>query len=927
MSWYSRIIGGWRAWRRRDDAERDLDDELTSYLEAARDAHGRRLGLGLREAERAARLDVGSIDAVKDYTRDAGWEATARAFVQDVRDALRRLRRSPAFTMGAVATLAVAVGANLAIFTLVDRILLHPLDVREPNQLFVFERTISIRGKSTPYTYTWWANVEAIRNMRAVDDVAVVTRAADPVTRQIVVAGPGDAAAEAVDGRFVSSNFFRVLGVDMAVGRDFAGQRDDAAAPPVAVLSHAFWRRRFAADPAAVGRTISINDVPTTIVGVAPVTFTDVEIDATPPAVFLPVMAGARLAVGPGYETDGHGGMFSPVQGATTSMTISDVSPLTDFVVIARVAPERLAPAQAELTSLVANGVIENRPIAASWRLVPLVATVLPLDARSTVRQFMTVLGAAVALTLLLGCANLASLLAARVDERRDEITVRAALGASRVRLLRPIVAEAAVIAAAGGLAAVVVAQWIERAFSAFVLPGAITVSTLPPMSASRVLCWTAPLAVAAAVLIGIAPATRVTRWRLTAGGQRHRPVIGRFDMARVLVGAQAAIGVVLVFAAALFVRTMASALAIDPGFNPDGLLAVSLSTKDRGANARLAGLARTDAFVAAVRQLPGVVAATDGMVPLVNLLDFPVEHVAVDGVPTTPSAPVVETYAAADYFRTLQQPILQGREFNDSDAESTEPVVILSASAAHAFWPHSAAVGHHLTASTIRSFAGTPALVVGVAADVTLHDLRDTAPLVVYRAPSQNRAFLAGVAFGSGHAPVVIRTSGDAAAFVPTVTKFARDTGFSVESVRTVGEAVDTLLMPQRLGRALLTLLGALALVLTIVGVYSLVSSVVVRDRKEVGVRMALGARPRHVTAAILAGVARPLVAGLAAGVLLAWWSGRFADRFLYGARSHDPATLTIAAAAIVISSLLASARPMVRALRIDPIETLRAD
>jgi putative ABC transport system permease protein len=314
-------------------------------------------------------------------------------------------------------------------------------------------------------------------------------------------------------------------------------------------------------------------------------------------------------------------------------------------------------------------------------------------------------------------------------------------------------------------------------------------------------------------------------------------------------------------------------------------------------------------------------------MVPLVSLRDFPVEHVAVDGVPTTPPAPVVETYAAADYFRTLQQPILQGREFNDSDAESTEPVVILSASAAHAFWPHSAAVGHHLTASTIRSFAGTPALVIGVAADVTLHDLRDTAPLVVYRAPSQNRAFLAGLTAGSGRAPVVIRTSGDAAVFVPAITKFARDAGFSVESVRTVGEAVDTLLMPQRLGRALLTLLGALALVLTIVGVYSLVSSVVVRDRKEVGVRMALGARPRHVTAAILARVARPLTAGLAAGVLLAWWGGRFADRFLYGARSHDPATLAIAAAAIVISSLLASARPMVRALRIDPIETLRAD
>ncbi|HVZ21591.1 MAG TPA: hypothetical protein VG871_11040, partial [Vicinamibacterales bacterium] len=165
MSWYSRFIGGWRAWRRRDDAEQALDEELASYLEEAKRAHGR-LGLGLRDAERAARLDVGSVEAVKDYARDIGWESTAGALVQDVRDALRRLRHSPAFAIGAVVTLALAVGANLAIFTLIDRILLHPLDVRDPDQLFVFERTISIRGKSTPYTYTWWANVEAIRNMR-----------------------------------------------------------------------------------------------------------------------------------------------------------------------------------------------------------------------------------------------------------------------------------------------------------------------------------------------------------------------------------------------------------------------------------------------------------------------------------------------------------------------------------------------------------------------------------------------------------------------------------------------------------------------------------------------------------------------------------------------------------------------------------------
>jgi predicted permease len=926
MSWYSRIVGGWRGWRRRGDAEQDLDEELASYPDEARRAHAR-MGLGVREAERAARLEVGSVEAVKDYTRDVGWESAAGAVVQDVRDALRRLRRSPAFTIGAMLTLALAVGANLAIFTLIDRVLLHPLDVRDPDQLFVFERTISIRGKSKPYDYTWWANVEALRNMHKVDDVAVITRAADPATRQIIVAGPDDAAAEAVDGRFVSSNFFRVIGVDMTVGRDFAGWRQDTVTPPVAVLSHAFWRRRFAAAPSAIGQTIAVNGVPTMIVGVAPATFIDVEIGANPPAVFLPVMAGARLAVGPGYETDGHGGMFSPVPGATTSMVVSDVSPLVDFVVIARLAAGRQAPAQAELASLVANGVIENGRTAASWHLVPLVDAVLPLDARSTVRQFMVVLGAAVALTLLLGCANLASLLAARVDERHEEIVLRAALGASRARLIRPIVAEAAVIAAAGGLAAVVAAQWIERAFGAFVLPGAVPVSTLPPTSASRVLCWTAPLAVAAAVLIGIAPAARVAWWRLTAAGRRRRPAIGRFDAARALVGAQAAFSVVLVFAAALFVRTMAAALSMDLGFNAHGLLAVSLSIKDHDADV-LAGFTRADAFLAAARALPGVVTATAGTVPLVDVPAFPtIAHVAVDGVPMTPPVPIMTMYVADDYFRTLQQPLVQGRTFTDGDGPDAEPVVILSRAAARMFWPHGDAVGHRLAASSIPSSAGKPALVIGVVGDVALRDLRDTAPPVIYRARLQSKWFLAGYFHAGRHTPVVLRTDGDAAAFVPVVTKFARDAGFSLESVRTVGDAVDDLLMPQRLGRALLTLLGALALVLTIVGVYSLVSSVVIRERKEVGVRIALGARPRHVAAAIVARVARPLIAGLAVGLVLAWWGGRFADRFLYGARSHDPMTLAVAAGAIVISGLIASAWPMLRALRIDPIETLRVD
>jgi predicted permease len=928
MSWYSRLVGGWRAWRRPANAEQELDEELASYVDAAKEAHGR-LGLGPRDAERAARLAVGSAEAVKDYTRDVGWESTVGAFVQDIRDALRRLWHSPAFTIGAVGTLAVALGANLAIFTLIDRVLLHPLDVRDPDRLFVFEQSISNRGQSTPSLYAWWASADRLRHMGTVEGAAVVTRALDPATRRLEIAGAADQAPEPVGGRFVSSNFFRVLGVDMAFGRGFAVDDDAPGAPPTAVLSHAFWQRRFAADPATIGRTISVNGVQTTVIGVAPATFTGVWMDAPRPALFLPVETAPRLATDPGYVTTDDGRSILHMPGVVKAPdNVSRLSPLSSFVVIARVGRGREGRARGELASLQAAGALDRRTGRATWRLVPLLETLLPLDAKSSVRAFMTVLGGAVGLTLLLGCANLASLLAARVDDRREEGILRAALGASRARLIRPIVVEAAVIAAAGGLAATLAAHWIERALGAFVLPGAIAVSTLPATSPVRIFFWTTVLAAGVAVLIGIAPTMRVPRWGLSAAGRRHRPAAGRVDVTRVLVGAQAALGVVLVFAAVLFARTMLAALSTDLGFDPHGLMAASLSIRDQDADA-LAGFTRSDAFLTHVRTLPGVVAATAGAVPLADVVAFPpIERLSLDGAPpTTPSVPIHTAYVADDYFRTLRQPLLRGRAFSDSDRMDTEPVVILSASAARRFWPRGDAVGHHLAASSMRSSPGPAALVIGVAGDVALEDLHDTAPLVIYRARSQNRSYLAGYTQGSGRTPVIIRTNGDAAAFAPVVTRFARDAGFPVESVRTVGDAVDDLLMPQRLGRALLTLLGALALVLTIVGAYGLVSSVVIRDRKAVGVRIALGARPRHVVSAVLAQIARPIVVGLAVGMLIAWWGGRFADRFLYGARSHDLVTLAVACGAIVVSGLLASAWPLRRALRIDPIETLRVD
>ncbi|HVZ21592.1 MAG TPA: ABC transporter permease [Vicinamibacterales bacterium] len=913
MSWYSRIVAGWRAWRRRDDTEQDLDDELASYLEAARDAH-RRLGLGLRDAERAARLDVGSVEAVKDYTRDVGWESTASAFVQDVRDALRRLRHSPAFTIGAVVTLALAVGANLAIFTLIDRILLHPLDVRDPDQLFVFERTMVIGGEATPLSDTWWSNADRLRHMSTVAGAAVVTRATDRATRHLVIAGPDDQAEETVDGRFVSANFFRVLGVEMALGSDFAAQQDDPRAPPAAVLGSAFWRRRFGADPTIVGRTMTVNGVPTTIVGVAPPTFADVWVGTNPPALFLPVLAGSRLATDPGAKPAGE-----------TSPTAPAVTPLSAFTVIARVAAGRERLVRAELEVLRNSGTFDVRVPDEVWSIVPLADVVLPGGIRSShtrdtqvdVRTFVWWLAAAVALTLLIGCANLAGLMLARVEGRRPELAIRAALGASRGRLVQPIIVEAGLLVASGGMVAALVAQAIERSLATFVLPDGVAIAALRADDSGH-LGLAVVMMIAAAVVMCM-PAARAVGADPTPGMQGQRGATRRLRATRLCVATQAAISVVLVFGAVLFSRTMTKALTMDLGFDPHHLLSVSLSVQ--GGDWR-AGATAADAFAERARHLPGVTDAAAGEAPIVDDLGFAVLQVQADGVPVTLPVPPDDVNVSDEYFQTLRQAVLRGRGFDDRDGPKARRVTVVSASLARLLWPNDDALGHQV------SFQGNTMVVVGVAADVALHHLHDTAPLVIYRPMSQNPYFLVVYSrFHYGVTRAIVRTSGDSRPVVPMLKAAAAATGSRLDSVRSVDSAIASLLLPQRLGRELLTLLAALALVLTLIGAYSLVSSIVSRDRKEIGVRLALGARRGHIVREIMIRTVAPIAAGVTVGVLLVWWGGRFADRFLYGLYGDDATTTAIAVVAIIVGGVFAAVAPMRRALRIDPIETLRSE
>jgi predicted permease len=830
---------------------------------------------------------------------------------RDVRFALRTLRRSPGFTIAAVSTLALAIGANLAIFTLIDRVVLHPLAVPDPAHLVTFQRTIQLRAGPRLQLWMTWEDAKDLRTLRTPVSLALSSTSNDRTSRAIALdTGSGDTLS--VPGRFVSGNFFRVLGLRPALGRDFVDADDQLTASAVAILSDRGWRTRFAADASIVGRTIHVNNVLVLIVGVLPATFAGIDLGAPPPEIYLPLMTASRLADNGGAQTDGRGRLWTG--SGPGSGLVSSISPVVNVMGIARVTAGTTARLQAELST---HGPFAN------WTVVRVADTMLPFGSWPEIRQFVGLLATAVALTLIIGCANLAGLLLARAEARRTELSVRAALGASRTRLAQQVAVEAALLAAAGGAAAWMLDRGIERALAPFVLPGGIAIGALPETSASRLLAIAAAFVILVAAIIAIAPATLAMSRRLSLDLKRRGGGSSRLGLARGLVGVQVAIGVVLTFSASLFIQSLSNALATDVGFQRDGLVSATLAMPREK---QMFGSEAIEALAAKIRELPDVSAASVGPLPLVQGSDFTYTDIRADGAPIDTAGPIDVVYASADYFTTLGQPLARGRDFDDRDRANGRLVMIVNDAAARLLWSTGAnPLEHHLTISSAGR--STDYAVVGVTQDVRLKTLRDTNRPVLYLCRPQHSAFLSGFIAGAGHASLIVRTSRDASATTGSLRATATAEGFSLTDVTTMSQAIDTLVMPQRLGRALLTLLGVTAIVLTVVGMYGLVAAVVARQKKEIGIRMALGAKPRAIVRSVLTKTSVPLLTGIAAGAAFGWWGGHLADRFMYGIRGANPVTMTIAIALVTGAGLAAAWLPTRRALRINPIDTLRVD
>jgi predicted permease len=689
----------------------------------------------------------------------------------------------------------------------------------------------------------------------------------------------------------------------------------------VAVLDHRFWERHLGGDGAILGRTIWVNQHAVTVVGVAPASFTGLTIGLEPPAIYFPLTAAPLLATDTDVRVDRFGRMQTG-PGGNEGFAPSPVSPLASFSVVARIPGTDHVGAR--------RGAFAAR-LAGGWEVVSLSDTLLPIESQHDVRQFLALVTAAVGLTFLLGCANVAGLLLARGDERRAEFGVRAALGAGRSRLVADLFAETAVMISVGAIAALLVARMILSAISTYVLPGNIALAALPVGFAPRGWAVALTSAALAACIVAVWPAFRST------DAPFLRDLRGRSSphlaSSRLLVAAQVTLCVVLVFGATLFIRTVSNALAIDVGFQTDGLMSAELGVPlaaRRDPAELVARIEKLEQLVDSVRSIPGVLGASTGPLPLVASVEGSFSAAAIDGVPAKLTAPLDVVYTSPGYFGTLMQEVIAGRDFRTDDQGQPRPVAVVNETAARQLVPEGRAVGHALALGRQlggRTVMQPPSTVIGIVRDAKLATLREIGRPIVYLSRIQNRFYLAGYMSGIGSARLLVRWSHNTNDLRAILADPVAGAGFQLRGLTSLKERVDDLLMPQRLGRLLLSALAGLALILTAVGVYGLVSCLVVRTRKEIGIRVALGADPVQISSAIAKWVSWPLFSGLGIGLVLSCLVGRVADRFMYGMRGTDPSTLVFTVSVIVASAAIALLPPMWAAMRIDPNAALREE
>jgi putative ABC transport system permease protein len=874
-----------RALFRRQAVEADLDDELRFHFERLVEKYVQS-GLARDQALRRARLDFGGLEQAKERCRDVRGTRGLERLGQDVRFGWRMLSKDRGFTAVAVITLAFALGANTAIFSIVDAVLIQPLPYADPHGLvWMFCQRVD-RAKA-PFSI---ADFEDYRRQgRSARELAAFSTWGANLT--------GEGRAERIQGVKITGNFLSTLGVKPILGRGLDAADDSPAAPPAVVLTYGLWQRLFGADPRVMGRTILLNGRRYEVIGVLPQRFFFPQRDAE--------IASALILAADPRRAD-RGDRFLRVVGRLRPGVTAEHSTAELSAIAARL--QRLYP----LTNVKNTGV----------RAIPMDQEII-----GNLRTALMILGGAVAMVLLLACANLGHLLLARFSARHHEIAVRRALGATTGGLVRQFLVESCLIAAAGAALGVVFARWcipLLLRLSPEQVPDVGAIGVDP-----RVLLFVGMISLLAVTLFGSWPAVLASRCDPAAAIKASGPSLAGASGAglrKLLIALEAALAVVLLTGAGLFAKSFARLAQVDLGFNPRGVLAMRLSLPSQRYAAPLPVAFFAQRLDEALGSLPGVDAlGMSSSLPLSGT--WAADDFTIAGRPPlktseTPSAQF--RVVTPGYFQTMAIPLAAGRVFGEDDRLETRPVVIVNKTLAARFWPQASPLGAHLKLGGYAPAAGDPEI-VGVVGDVK-HLQIDEEPTVDIYVPLRqvSMGYLPYLVNGMWW---VVRSTGEPGALAAPVRAAVRAADPDVATSRMaplsrfVGDAVAL----RRFNAWLAGAFGAAAVLLAALGIYGVIAFSVAQRQREIGLRMAFGARPAGILRLVIAQGLTLALAGVAGGVLASWLLTRLAARLLYGIGANDPATLWEAACVLLGTALLASYVPARRAASVDPMVTLR--
>lgn len=880
--------------KRRKRMMEDLDRDIHDHIETETQDNIER-GMPWEEARYAALRKFGNVDRVKDETWEVWSVVWLEQLLQDIRYGLRMLWRSPAFALAAVVSLALGIGANTAIFSVLNALLLKALPVHEPTRLVQLEETY----KADAFNFFSYPTYLRLRDRNRVFSSLFAW------SIRGMNASFGSH-LEPVQGMFVTGNYYSGLGVPALIGRTISPEDDRPGAVPVAFLSHNAWQKRYGGDPTVIGRTITLERVPMTVIGVTPSWFFGTEVGHSF-EVAVPVSLQPRM---------------NPDRPFLNRIDAQWMR------VMARLAPdvsEQQARAQSAvlwpqiIAEVDPNGVYGAHNF--GLRLDPANTGLSQL--RQEFSRPLFVLLAIAGLVLLIACANVANLLLARASARQREVAVRSALGANRRRIAQQMFIESVVLAAIGSATGLVFAIWGARALVGLLSVGILNRVALNVGLDGRVLAFTAGVGLLSAVVFGLIPAFRVTGRGLEIALRSSGRTLGgrRRNVSKALIVAQVALSLPLLLGAGLFVRSLEKLLTVDAGFNREGVLMLHLNP----ARAGYKGVALANLYqqlLERISTVPGVRSVSVSTYPPLTGgggTFFSASDMSVDGrrVPADTEGNVYLNQIGPQFFETLGTPMVAGRDFGAQDSKESVRAVIVSEALAREFFPNGNVVGHQIQVGD----GGATGEIVGVAKTMKYETLREAPHYIVFEPYLQSLGNMGAVY-------LEVRSESSLGSIASAVQRQVVNVAPQVPfETLTLTDWVNQFLTNDRLTASLAGAFGLLAMVLAAVGLYGVMAYSVAQRTGEIGVRIALGAKRGNVLRLILHEAAVLVLVGLAVGLPLALALGRLIASMLFNLKPSDPAIVLGAAAILACAALAAAYLPARRAAGVDPMVALRCE